>query len=105
MKFFQKNKALKIGIIAGIVLAVVNQFTLGFLGGIAFLPIALPFSLLGVDLFEIVFGCHGEDCWGEIWVIGTLWLLMLPTVIGYIIQKRKTGEQNGSHRKTNRKSN
>jgi hypothetical protein len=74
--FKKKKYSIAIGGLVGIVLAIANVFMLGIIGGMFTIPFRHFLS-------------GGEEAWGQIILIGSIILLLLGYVVGWIIEKIK----------------
>ena len=99
------NKNFYITIVSGLILVIVNLFTLGFFG---IYVLILPIDYLLIYIFGFpntgggwigaLTGCSGEDCWGVMAIAGSLLIFAIFILLSfYIGRKSSLGEFNWSH--------
>jgi len=79
---FVKLRPIVWGIVAGIVLAVINTFVAGILG--------FSFAVPLLDLIKRNNSlCTGDGCWGTMIIIGDIGFVIIMVTIGFLISKIK----------------
>jgi hypothetical protein len=78
------------GGIAGLVLAILNIFTVGMIGMFVTHPIHFIYrTITNSYLTTDVTGCSGEQCWGNEILFGSVVFIILGVILGWVYGKMK----------------